>query len=274
MMKIARVFARKTNQSPGDELAFYDVPGLFPPEVDEVHISVTFTYDLFKAEYLAREWKRIAPVKTGGPATGMKGEEFVPGMYLKKGITITSRGCIRRCWFCSVWKREGPIRELEIKDGWIVQDDNLLACSDSHIKQVFEMLKRQPHRAEFRGGLDVRLLKEWHVELLAELKPKRIYFSYDLPEEFDFLNPAGKMLQEVGFTKSSCSLRCYVLIGFPGDTLEQAEIRMWQVIDAGFFPMAMLYRNEKGETSPQWRKYQSGWVRPIIVGAKIKEHAT
>ncbi|MDR2972312.1 MAG: hypothetical protein LBU83_10345, partial [Bacteroidales bacterium] len=101
----------------------------------------------------------------GGAAMGDSGGDFVPGMYLKHGHVITSRGCIkeRNCWFCSVWSREGEIRELPITNGWIINDSNILACSEKHIRAVFEMLSRQPKRPVFSGGLDSRLLKEWHV---------------------------------------------------------------------------------------------------------------
>ena len=60
-----------------------------------------------------------------GPATGMCGEAFTPGLYLKHGYTITSRGCHNHCWFCSVPKREGTLRELPITDGWNILDDNV-----------------------------------------------------------------------------------------------------------------------------------------------------
>lgn len=43
-MEIARVFPRKTKATPDDELCFFGPPPLLNmPEVDEVHISVTFT---------------------------------------------------------------------------------------------------------------------------------------------------------------------------------------------------------------------------------------
>uniref|UniRef100_A0A6M3JRY7 Radical SAM superfamily protein n=1 Tax=viral metagenome TaxID=1070528 RepID=A0A6M3JRY7_9ZZZZ len=154
MIRVARVFPRKTKASPNDNLSFFGPPGLFPPSVDEVHISITFDWDLSQAEYLTDEWSRVAPVKIGGPATGMAGGDFVPGMYLRHGYTLTSRGCPNQCWFCSVWKREGRgVRLLPIRDGWNVLDDNLLACPEDHIRSVFAMLKRQKHQAEFTGGV-------------------------------------------------------------------------------------------------------------------------
>lgn len=184
---IARVFPRRTTASPTDPLAFYGEPGLFLSEITAVHVSVTWTYDLKRAEYLAKSWERLGvPVAIGGPATGMRGEEFTPGMYLKKGYVITSRGCPNHCWFCSVWRREGNVvRELPITDGWNVLDDNLLACSEIHVRGVFHMLARQDKRPEFTGGLEAARLKPWHVELLCNVKPKQIFFAYDTPDDLD-----------------------------------------------------------------------------------------
>ena len=114
--RIARVFPRKTNASPDDSLCFFGAP---PDEldVDEVHISWVFSYDDQIVDKLAEQWRHVAPVKIGGPANGDRGEEFTPGLYLKKGYTITSRGCPNKCWFCDVHKREGTIRELKINTG-------------------------------------------------------------------------------------------------------------------------------------------------------------
>lgn len=54
-MKIARVFPRRTTATPDDELVFFGPPPLLIlPEIDEVHISVAFTYDRPKAEELAK----------------------------------------------------------------------------------------------------------------------------------------------------------------------------------------------------------------------------
>lgn len=105
---IARVFPSRTAQTPVDDYAFVGNPPLFlPDDITEVHVSVTFSWDLPEAERLCEAWERIAPVKMGGPATGQRGEEFTPGMYVKQGVTFTSRGCPNNCWFCIVPKRDG-----------------------------------------------------------------------------------------------------------------------------------------------------------------------
>ena len=267
-MPVLRVFPRKTNATPEDDYVRIGTPDLFIPEdISEVHISVAFSWDLKKAEYLAECYQRYAPVKIGGPAFNVPGGEFTPGMYIKKGYVITSRGCPNHCWFCAVHKRESNgLHELEIKDGWNVLDDNLLACSEKHIKAVFEMLKHQKHKPVFTGGLEAKILKEWHVQLLKEVKAQRMYFAYDTPDDLEPLIYASKLFKEANFGNAH-SLMCYVLIGYPKDTFDLAEERLHTVLKLGFCPYAMLYRNQKGETDSEWRKFQRLWARPTIIFA-------
>lgn len=270
--RIARVFPRRTAATPTDDLAFVGGPPLFTPEVDTVHISVAFTWDLPAAERLAAEWSHVAPVSIGGPATGAPGGEFVPGVYLKPGYVITSRGCGNRCWFCSVWRREGQaVRELPIRDGWNVLDDNLLACSEEHVRAVFAMLRSQPPRtAQFTGGLDAARLERWHAELMREVQIRSAYFAYDEPGDLEPLRDAGRLLRSVGFRHGDHDLRCYVLCGFPRDTIIDAEKRMRETLEAGFFPMAMAWRDVHGKRAPEWVRFQREWVNPWIVATKAK----
>lgn len=270
---IARVFPRQTAATPIDSMAFTtEPPRVGLPEISEVHVSVAFTWDMPYAEWLAHQWDIFGvPVKMGGPAFNLPGGEFIPGMYLKQGYTITSRGCPNHCWFCAVWKRENGLHELAIKDGWNVLDDNLLACSEQHIRDVFTMLKRQPENPIFTGGLEAKILQEWHCELLADIKPKRMYFAYDTLDDYEPLVDAGRMLQVRGFKPSNHQMCCYVLIGYRGDTFDKAEARLMQTVEAGFMPYAMLYRDEKGQTQHDWRSFQREWLRPKIVAIKTRE---
>jgi hypothetical protein len=272
-MKIMRVFPRRTNATPTDDLVHIGSPDLFTEEKapDRVHISVTFSWDMPRAEQLYKEWNVIAPTEIGGPATGQRGESFTPGMYLKKGYVITSRGCPNRCWFCSVWRREGKaIRELPITDGWNVLDDNLLACSEKHIRDVFSMLSRQKKQPIFSGGLEARKLQKWHVEELLKLKPKQMFFAYDTPDDREPLFEAGKLLLENGFTKKTQNLRAYVLIGYPTDTFEKAEKRLNETMQAGFIPFAMLFRDQTGYRDPAWIRFSWPWSRPAAISAKYR----
>jgi len=267
-MRIARVFPRRTKATPIDHLVYVDCePGLFPPEVDEVHVSVAFTWDKERAEQLAEAWSFVAPVRIGGPAFNQPGAAFEPGKYVRLGYVITSRGCPNRCWFCSVWRREPALTELPIVDGYNVLDDNLLACSERHIRSVFAMLMRQKRGlVEFTGGLEAKRLQAWHVELLSKLLPAQMFFAYDTPDDEEPLRNASAMLREAGFTRHR--MRCYCLIGGPRDTMEAADERLRLCVELGFFPMAMLWRDEKGVTDPAWRAFQREWARPALIYRK------
>ena len=277
-MNIARVFPRRTKATPDDEMSFI---GSLPrkvrknnPGIEQVNISVSFTYDIPKAEKLYKSWSKLGvPVDMGGPAFGDRNGDFTPGMYLKPGYTFTSRGCENSCWFCSAWRDTNGLRELEIKEGWNILDDNILGTSESHFRSVIEMLKRQSEKPIFTGGIEAALLKPWQAELMKEVKTRRLYCAYDTPDDYEPLVQAGKIFRNAGFKTSDHILSCYVLIGYKGDTFEKAEKRLIDTIGAGFVPYAMLYRDKNGRVDPIWRAFQREWCRPTIVGVKMKQYA-
>jgi hypothetical protein len=45
---------------------------------------------------------------------------------------------------------------------------------------------------------------------------------------------------------------------------------MKQAWDAGFFPYAMLYRDDSGAVDPEWKKFYRAWSRPEIVATQLK----
>lgn len=259
---IIRVFPRKTKWTPKDKLAFFDEPPLFDLPDLPVSVSVTFTQDKAKGLSLFRAWrKRIKDTLLGGPAYNHPGDEFVPGRFLKKGIIITSRGCPKKCEWCYASEREGPIRELPIRDGWMIQDNNLLACSNEHIVKVFEMLSRQPIPASFPGGLDLDYLKNWHMDCLKGLqvihKFAALWVAFDGPWGMAKLDKAKDLLADISIERKFA----YVLIGYEGDSLIEAEGRCETVYEAGFLPFAMLWDKNVGS---EWRSLQRKWCRPAI----------
>ncbi len=272
--RLVRVFPRRTKATPVDDLAYHGPPDLFA-QADEVHVDCTFTADKLKAERLAEQWQRVAPVKIGGVAYGDRGDDFVPGRYIKSGYVFTSRGCPRRCWFCSVWKRDPVPRLLPIVDGWNILDDNLLACPRPHVEAVFAMLARQGRRVEFTGGLEALALEDYQVNLLADLRPRpNCFFAYDPGDARETLASAGRRMLEAGFTRQSHRLRAYCLIGYPRDTFTLAESRLADLVTMGFTPMAMLWQPETPSSqrwapSPDWRAFQRRWARPAIIHGAI-----
>ncbi len=275
-MRILRVFPRRTKATPTDELAFVGEPGLFLPEnIDEVHVSVMFTWDIAEGERLKRAWEHHYPgrVQIGGPALGDRGDGFVPGRYLKPGYTITSRGCPNRCKFCLVPQREGVIRELDpIPEGHIVQDNNLLACSDTHIDRVLRMLADQPRAAVFSGGLEAERFTHGRCfDLFRSVRVRELWFAYDRPGTWQGAEKAIRLASY--WLQNPRKIRCYVLAGYGDDDPQAAEERCKQVMEAGGLPFMMLWQppDEFREYGREWPAAQRKWTRPAAMLARAPE---
>jgi hypothetical protein len=259
-MKIIRVFPRKTNCTPTDGLAFVGNPPLDRPVADEVHVSCTFTWDIKQAKYLALAWHQYYPVvKLGGVAFDMQPNGFTPGMYVKAGITFTTRGCNNQCPFCLVSKREGKLRQYnDFPAGNIIQDNNILQADQSHWDKVISMLKAQ-RAIEFIGGLDARLVTDRKADDIRGLRVRQVFLASDYKDAIKPLTKAVKKLK-LSINKT----RCYVLIAYNGETIPEARERLEAVYRAGAMPFAQLYQPPDRWIgySPEWKKLQWIFSRP------------
>lgn len=264
-----RVFPVRNKWTPTDNLAFVGFPPLFRPADRKipVRVSCTFTWHKPAAEKIAAAWRAFYDdVQVGGPAFEDPGGEFVPGRFLKIGCTITSRGCPKKCPWCVVPIRSGALRTLDIKPGWIVQDDNLLACPEDHTRRVFEMLRGQNRRIFFNGGLDKHFLKDWHRPLFDSIPIGELWFACDTAADIPALERAVKILEGIPQRK----LRCYTMIGFAGETLNAARDRVQRVLELGFMPFCQLYQPDETKVYPlEWRKLHREWSRPAAYMSKI-----
>jgi len=266
-MKIARVFPRRTSMSPDDKDAYYGLPDLFTPVYDEIYVSVTFIWDIDYAEQLASAWREYGKVKIGGVAVdGESNQPFISGMYLKKGITITSRGCINHCWYC-IAKDNKLIEFDDFPEGNIIQDNNILACSKKHWELVLSMLKKQK-AIEFKGGLDKYLITDKIAEDLRGLRIKSLWLACD-NGDLKSLSKAIKILNKAGFNQNK--LFCYVLIG---KNMQKYERILKEVFRIGCMPFAQLYKDEKNSInySKEWKNFARNWSRPAIIRA-MNKHA-
>jgi hypothetical protein len=264
-----RVFPRRTKWTPTDELVFFDEPPLYDLPDMPICVSVAFTWDIVRGYRLRDSWRRRygKKVRIGGPAITRHPGRFVPGRFLKGGVTITSRGCPKHCYYCHVPMNEGPIKEISIKPGHIVQDNNLLACSRKHIEKVFEVLARQSRSVKFSGGLDVDYLEPWHIALLKEIRVSELWISCDTKESLAGIDKAVDLLSDFPINKK----RCYVLLGadHSDETIIEAEQRCEMVLRKGFLPFAQLYQPPVLREYPrEWRVLQRKWCRPAAYRSK------
>jgi hypothetical protein len=269
-MKILRVFLRRTSQTPTDSLVRIGLPSFFDTklDIDEVHISVIFTWDKVTAEDLKGQWEQYYPgkVKLGGVPYGLKTDEFTAGRYLKKGIVITTRGCNFNCPWCHVTNFEGKFREINICEGNIIQDNNILLSSKSHLSKVFAMLRTQS-QIRFLGGIDVRVLNDWHISELQQLRIKELWLALDSEDRIPAFKKAVEKLKAAGFKKHH--LRTYVLAGY-NEPVEKAEYRLQLAYFLGTLPFVQLYQQDDnykrmaGEKSRKDNLFIRKWTRPAI----------
>jgi len=271
-MRILRVFPRKTAMTPDDPMAFVGEPKapLWLPPADEVHISVTFTWDLDKARRLADVWGFYYPVvKVGGPALDAKPNGFTPGCYLKQGVTFTTRGCNGDCPWCLVKGREGRLVEIpNFAPGYIIQDNNLLQASQCHLENVRAMLNSQRRYAVLSGGIDARLVVGWRLEWLRSLRISELFLAADTKAA---LGPLEKAVKRLGLPRKKC--RVYTLLAYGGETIDEATERLEAVWQMGALPFAQLYQPAGTwiEYNREWKQLARTWSRPAATVALHRE---
>lgn len=267
---IFRVFVRRTSYTPDDPLAFVGPPPMkeLIPEHDEVHVSCTFTWDMDEAEDLAFQWEVATkkPVRLGGPAYHSPVEGFTPGLYVRKGITFTSRGCNNNCPWCGVRAMEGKLRELPITEGNIIQDNNFLQCSRAHKDKVFDMLRKQRGIC-FRGGLEPDLIDDHFIDNITSLRIAELWLACDTDAALPKFKEACAKLKAAGFDRNK--IKCYSLIGHD---MEKEEQRNREIYYAGAMPFSQLERDFsriKTEYSREWKAFERQWQRPAATVAHM-----
>lgn len=268
---IIRVFPRKTSYTPVDRMAFVgEPPGLFIPPHDEVNISCAFTWDMDYVEYLKFLWEGVTdkPVKVGGPAYHSPATDFVPGMYVRDGITFTSRGCNNNCPWCGVRQIEGTLKELPIYPGNIIQDNNFLQCSRQHKDKVFDMLRTQSGIC-FRGGLEPDLIDDHFISNVTSLRIKELWLACDTDAALHTFKKACQRLVDAGYSRHH--IHCYSLIGHD---MEREEARNREIWNAGAMPFSQLERDftrQKTQYPKEWRDFERLWQRPAAMRSHMKE---
>lgn len=271
-MTIIRVFVRRTSYTPDDSLAFVGMPPMLAmiPDHDQIHISCPFTWDMDAAEELAYQWEGVTnkPVRIGGPAYHSPALDFTPGLYVRKGIIFTSRGCNNSCPWCGVRAMEGKLRELPVVEGNVIQDNNFLQCSRSHKDKVFDMLRTQRGIC-FRGGLESDLIDDHFVSNIQSLRIAELWLACDTDSALPSFKMACERLRNAGFGRNK--IRCYSLIG---RDMEKEEQRNREIYLAGAMPFSQLERDfsrTKTEYSKEWCEFERMWQRPAATVAHMRE---
>lgn len=166
-------------------------------------------------------------------------------------IGFLTRGCIRKCPWCVVPKKEGTIKpyrtwqQIKRDDSRdiVFMDNNVLAC-DHGIQQMRDMVGKDV-RVDFNQGLDSRLITDEIAEILAGLKwIKFIRTACDTDNMLETVLQKAELLKEYGV--KPWRLFVYVLV----KDIPSAEKRVIALREAGMNPFAQPYRDFTNNTEP------------------------
>lgn len=174
-------------------------------------------------------------------------------------VQFFSRGCIRKCPFCLVNKKEGyihPVEPMELnpKGKWIeVLDNNFFANPEWRTAVKYLQEKKQPVKFH---GVDVRIMDEEQAYWLNNLKLKNgVHIAWDLPQ-IDLTDRLKAMTKYIKPYK----IVCYVLVGF-NSTIEQDMFRLKTLKKLGIYPFVQAFRDYKNNRKPtQYEKDVARWA--------------
>jgi len=187
-------------------------------------------------------------------------------LYLNMDYSMgfITRGCIRKCGFCIVPKKEGAIRfnakasEFQRHKKLVIMDNNILAC-EAGINELKEIAKTET-KIDICQGLDFRLVDGSIAALISELKwIRQIRTACDSDNNFEAVKKAVELLNAKGVR--SRRIFCYCLVRG-----EQDIPRILELDKLGIDVFAMGYMDfETGEKSDMTKKICE-WVniKPIF----------
>lgn len=247
-------------------------PSLERKNFDVIYITSLFTYQAKEVRdsilYFREKYPK-AEIKVGGimatllpkyieentgikPHIGLLDEaencspdySLVPG--LKCSITFTTRGCPRKCGFCSVrlhepefFVKENWENDIDVSKSRIIFWDNNWLVSPNFEKDI-EKIKKLGKIVDFNQGLDCRLFDEDKAKLLSTIRIKPLRFAFDNSSEEEYIQNAVKIAQKHGFK----DIRVYILYNSldPKDTPEYFYYRINEMNRLGALSYPMRYR--------------------------------
>jgi len=238
----------------GDEVV-WNLP-LYRQLADKVYISCIFTKNKYKCFDYEGDPKCL--IGGSGYDLSVKLPEEIEKIKPHINLGFTTRGCIRRCSFCIVPKKEGKIHTVnDLLDLWdgkskdvVLLDNNILA-SLKHFELICKQARENKIRLDFNQGLDYRLLNQEIIDELKTISHQELHFAFDNPEEINHIDKAINLLQKNNINRCNW----LILTGF-NTTFEQDLSRVNYLKSRNQNAYLMRYN---GKTTPELTAL-SRWV--------------
>jgi hypothetical protein len=202
-------------------------------------------------------------------------EHIMPDYSLyneNKAYGFLTRGCVNKCNWCIVPKKEGSImKNADITEFWngqkeaILLDNNVLA-HDHGLRQIEKIIDLRI-RVDFNQGLDARLIAENKdiAKLLSRVKWSRyLRMACDTKKQIPYIEKALSNLNEFGFKNYRAFV--YLLV----KEIEDAHLRAKFLKEKGCKPFAQPYRDFENKIIPSIeQKKFSRWVNHAAIFNKV-----
>lgn len=228
----------------------WDINKTLPIEIEKSRPD----YELYTAEDIASRMKGI----------GTKEHKLKKATEIvNAGMGFTSRGCVRKCSFCFVPKKEGEFRQetpiseiINPKSNVIILHDNNLTADPYCIDKLNEIRDRKLI-VDINQGCDVRLINDEIAHALSEVKHLRsLHYAWDLMGFEEQVTEGIKTLSK--YIKPYRHM-CFMLVGF-NTTFEEDMYRFRKLVEMKIDPFVMIY-NQKEDIK---LKHFARWVNSRI----------
>ena len=160
-------------------------------------------------------------------------------------LGFTTRGCVRRCSFCVVPRKEGKLRVVgDLLAFWtgqrkaVLLDNNLTAAPIEHFRLIVEQANANRVQLDYNQGLDIRLLLHEHAYWLARVRTfKQIHFAWDNVKDETAVRRGIALLDK---HLPLSRVMFYVLIGYDSTPAED-YYRVMELRAMGVDPFVMPF---------------------------------
>jgi hypothetical protein len=259
------------HKAKGDEVEWYTI---FGDHYDVVYMAKVFTH--------TEDYNQVIPnadkIIKGGTGYDVnsrlpeEAEKIVPDYSIypfvddKTAYGFLTRGCIRKCPWCVVPRKEGNIHPYQDVDeiavdgrtNLILMDNNILAAGDYGIEQLEKIAKRG-YKVDFNQAMDARLVTDDIAALMARVKwLNYIRFGCDTPGQIKECERAIDLLRAHGYKKEF--LLFTMLHGDINECLHRVSYWRgkynWKVT---CFAQPYLDFTTTHQNIPQWQKDMARW---------------
>ena len=241
--------------------------GAHPPELwdipDQVYVSCLFRWNLGSAtEYIEGWGNRVVAGGTGIDIHSTLSDEIsvcCPDYSLygrNRAVGFISRGCIRKCPWCVVWRKEGKLKRVstaaEIANDFpsvVFLDNNFLALAD-HMDDLL-YLRTSGIAVDFNQGLDARLVDDRNAKELAGLNwTSCLRLALDSLSQKQSVENAVRLLKAYGLSPSKVMVYC--LVGFDGVESDVERLLFLHSLGVNAFSMGFKDLETGNEPMTGW----------------------